>query len=139
MRVSINTILQLPDELKYILRTIWHPEAGDAFFYLNPLTGPSAIFTYGKHNPIQFAEDRLNAYPLFTVEQMMKIIEDYGGYKLYKDVVNKATSVNELFTILWDTILHILEDGESPEYWALTVPVSERRPNEIDVPCPFNQ
>jgi len=136
--VTVDSIMQLSEEQKYTLRRIWHPEAGDAFFYLNPLTGPSTIFTYGKHNPNQFAEDRLYAYPLFSIEQMMKIIEDYGGYKLCKDIVNKATSTNELFMFLWDTIIEILDDGESQQFWSLTVPVSKRKLNDMDSACSFS-
>lgn len=65
---------------------------------------------------------------------MMMIVEDYGGYRHIKDVVNKTYSLNEFFPTLWETIVEILEDGESPEYWALTVPVSQRTPQEIDMP-----
>lgn len=131
MRVSIDTVMQLPEEHRYILRTIWHPKVDDTFFLLNSLYEPSAVMTFGKHNNFQLSEERLNAYPLFTFEQMMKIIEDYGGYRLIKDVINKSTSINELFPLLWDTIVKILEDGESPEYWALTIPVTERKAIEF--------
>lgn len=133
MRVTRQTIMQLSDELKFILRTIYHPETGDAFFFINSNAEPSTDLTYGKHNAVLFAEERLNAYPLFTTEQMMKIIEDYGGYILLKQVINKATSLNELFTVLWMNIIDILEDGESPEYWSLTVPVKERQELEVEI------
>lgn len=133
MRVSINAILSLPEELLYVLRTIWHPEEGDQFFFLNSLTGPSPIFTYGKNNT-SFEENRLNAYPLLTTERLMKIIEDYGGYHLIKKLVDSATSINELFNLLWEEIISILQDGESPEYWSLTIPVHKRSvPEEIEI------
>ncbi|MGV2885884.1 hypothetical protein [Paenibacillus taichungensis] len=137
MKLTINSILDLPEELRYVLRTIWHPEEGDQFFLLNSFTDPSPVFTYGRYNPSLFAENRLYAYPLLTTERLMKIIEDYGGYQMIREIVAQATSINELFNLLWEKIIYILQDGESPEYWSLTVPVSERSvPEEVEIMIP---
>lgn len=133
MQVSIQTIMQLPEEYKFILRTIWHPEEGDSYFFLNSLNEPSPVMTFVIGNRIQFAENQNNSYPLFSIHQMMNIIEDYGGYTLYTKLVNKASSINELFCVLWDTIVCILDDGESPEYWALTIPTFERKYSELPI------
>lgn len=138
MRITINSILSLPEELRFVLKTIWHPEEGDQFFFLDSLGIPSPIHSYDQYNRAVFDENRLYAFPLFTMEQLIKIIEDYGGYQMVKEVVIESTSLNELFNMLWEKIIYILEDGESAEYWFLTVPATERQvPTEIEISLPF--
>lgn len=139
MRVSIHSVLYLPEELRYVLQTIWHPEDDDQFFFLNSLAGPSPVFTYGKYNKSLFVKNSVEAYPLLSTERLMKIIEDYGGYMMIKEIVSQATSINELFNLLWEKIIYILQDGESPEYWSLTVPTNERPiPEIVDITMPSN-
>jgi hypothetical protein len=134
MQVSVQSVMNLSDEQRFVLRTIWHPEMGDNFFYNHTLYGPSEIHTFGRCSERLFSENQLNAYPLFTLERMLKLIEDYGGYQMVLEVLSKSSSINEVFPLLWEQVQEILFDGESPNYWRLTIPPVKRATEEIELP-----
>ncbi|ODP26696.1 hypothetical protein PTI45_03947 [Paenibacillus nuruki] len=124
MRISINTVQQLTVQQRYNLQAIWHPTHLDQYVILEKDTTPVLVI-YNENDHL-YTNHQEDAYPLFSLEQLILIIEDYASFDSLRMIMSDCSSSNELFSTLWDQFKVILDDTGSIDFLDLTIPVTER-------------